>query len=256
VVASAAVDLVGAVCLVTGATGGIGRATARRLAAEGASVLLHGRHPPALQDVAQETGGRALPCDLRRESDADRLAAESLEAFGRVDVLVNNAGFGWAGPFSTMDLGRADEMVAVNVGAAVHLTRALLPGMLERGTGAVVNVASIAGHVGVGEEAVYAATKAASIAFSESLRYEVAPRGVRVLVVSPGAVATPFFERRGRPYGRSFPRPVSAERVADALVDALRKDRSQTFVPRWLAFPVWLRGAWPGLYRAAAGRFG
>jgi short-subunit dehydrogenase len=128
--------------------------------------------------------------------------------------------------------------------------------MLERGRGAVVNVSSIAGHVGVKEEAVYASTKAGLIGFSESLRYELKGSGVSVSTVSPAAVSTPFFERRGRPYGRTFPRQIPPERVAQAVVKAIGSGRGQVLVPRWMAFPVWLRGALPGLYRGLARRFG
>ena len=155
-----------------------------------------------------------------------------------------------------MELSRAEDIVAVNLSGALRLTRLLLPAMVDRGVGAIVNVASIAGHVGVRDEAVYSATKAGLIAFSESLRYEVGGAGVRVLVVSAGPVATAFFDRRTRPYDRRFPRPVSADRVATALVRGLRGDRAQVYVPRWLSFAAWLRGAWPGIYRRAAGRYG
>jgi short-subunit dehydrogenase len=144
----------------------------------------------------------------------------------------------------------------VNLIAPIRLTRALLPGMLQRRRGAVVNVSSIAGHVGVREEAVYASTKAGMIGFSESLRYELRGTGIRVSVVSPGVVDTAFFERRGRSYQRKFPRPIAPERVAQSVVRAVRGGTEQVYVPRWMAFPAWLRGAWPGLYRALAGRFG
>jgi short-subunit dehydrogenase len=128
--------------------------------------------------------------------------------------------------------------------------------MVDRGVGHVVNVASIAGHVGVRFEAVYSATKAGLIAFSESLRYELASSGVGVTVVSPGAVRTAFFEREGRPYDRSFPRPVGPERVARAVIRAVERDRPQVFIPRWMAFPAWFHGAWPSLYRRLAARYG
>jgi len=219
-------------------------------------VVAHGRDADALGRVAEATGGRAVTADLGSPAEVDRLAADASAAFGRIDILINNAGVGWAGSFANMDPAVARDMIAVNVDSPVRLTRALLPPMLERGSGAIVNVASIAGHVGVRNEAVYSATKAALIAFSEGLRYEVSRGGIRVLVVSPGAVATAFFDRRGEPYRRGFPRPISPDRVAQALVWGLRRDRSQVFVPRWLAFPAWLRGAWPSLYRAGAGRFG
>jgi short-subunit dehydrogenase len=128
--------------------------------------------------------------------------------------------------------------------------------MLERGRGHVVNVGSIAGHVGVPREAVYAAAKGGLAVFTESLRQELAGTGVGVSLVSPGVVDTPFFERRGAPYERRRPRPVGADAVARALVDAIERDRPLVLVPGWLALPARLQGALPGLYRALAGRFG
>jgi uncharacterized protein len=259
-------ELNGAVCLITGATSGIGRATALKLLEPdiGASVIALGRDAGALDELAVAAHKEGRPdnrifgvrADLAEPGDIDLAAQEALSAFGRIDVLVNNAAQGWAGTFADQDPDGADYLVRVNLIAPIRLARAVLPGMLERRLGAIVNVASVAGHVGVKDEAVYASTKAGLIGLSESLRYELMGSGVAVTVVSPGAVRTPFFERRGQPYGRSFPRQIPPERVAEAVARAIRTGRPQVFVPRWMAFPVWLRGAWPGLYRGLARRFG
>jgi short-subunit dehydrogenase len=244
------------VCLVTGASSGIGRATALRLARGGARVVAIGRDQPALDQVAAATSGTVIRADLSKAEDVERAVAEALASMGRVDVLINNAGEGWAGRFVEMDIDRAERLVRTNLLAPVRLTRALLSGMLQRDEGHIVNVSSIAGHVGVRDEAVYAATKAGLIAFSESLRQELAGTKIGVSVVSPGVVATSFFDRRGRPYGRRWPRPISADRVAVAIVAAIRSGKPQVFVPGWTAVPAWLRGAWPWLYRKGAGRLG
>jgi short-subunit dehydrogenase len=175
---------------------------------------------------------------------------------GRVDVLVNNAGVGWAGRFAEMPEPEIARLVQVDLTAALELTRALLPGMAGRGRGHVVSVGSIAGHAGGRGEAVYAACKAALAAFTESLRQEHARSPVGFSVVIPGPVATPFFERRGVPYARGFPRPLPAERVAAANVEALRRERAQVVVPGWLDGPMRLRGALPELYRPLVDRFG
>jgi short-subunit dehydrogenase len=127
--------------------------------------------------------------------------------------------------------------------------------MLARGRGRIVFVTSIAGRTGVAGEAVYAATKAGVDAFADSLRFELHGTGVGVAVVVPGVVQTAFFERRGRPYGRTSPRPVPPDRVAAAVLRAVTTD-GDFYVPRWLRVPVALRGAAPGLYRALATRFG
>jgi len=250
------VDLRGAGCLVTGASSGIGRAAAIRLAGAGARIVALGRSRPALDDVAGRTSGTAIVADLTDPDAVDRAVREAREALGRLDVLVNNAGEGWAGPFQDMDPVDAERLLTVNLLAPIRLARAVLPDMLKAGRGAIVNVSSIAGHVGVAQEAVYAATKAGLIGFSESLRYELRGSGVTVGGVSPGVIETPFFERRGRPYDRSFPRPSDPERVAAAIVRAIRSGNAEVFAPAWMAVPARLRGTFPRLYRFLASRFG
>jgi len=245
-------DLSGKAALVTGASSGIGRATAIALSRRGVRVHATGRNQQALEALAEACGAAVLAADLSDPQNIDRLA----DWAGPVDVLVNNAGFGWAGPFTKMDTGTVQELIDVDLAAPIRLSALLVPGMVDRGLGHVVNVASIAGHVGVRFEAVYSATKAGLIGFSESLRYELVGSGVTVSVVSPGAVRTPFFEREGRRYDRAFPRPMGPERVARAIVRAIEGDRAQVFVPRWMGFPAWLHGAWPGLYRRLAAHFG
>ena len=118
-----------------------------------------------------------------------------------------------------------------------------------------MNVGSIASHVPVRGEAVYAATKWGLAGFGESLRSELAGTGVGVTLVSPGVVRTSFFDRRGVPYRRSSPRPVPPGRVASAIVRAVEHEQDDAFIPRWLAFPARLHGTWPWLYRRLAARF-
>jgi short-subunit dehydrogenase len=244
------------VALVTGASSGIGRASAVALARAGARVLAHGRAGDRLAALAAEIDAVPLPADLSDPSAVRGLARAALDTAGRVDVLVNNAGIGWAGPFTGMGDEDVPRLVAVNLVAPIELTRALLPAMLARREGHLMFVGSIAGRMGVAEEAVYAATKAGLDTFAESLRFEVHGTGVAVGVLIPGVVDTAFFERRGQPYERRRPRPLPAGTVADALVRSVRAGTADRYAPRWLRLPVAVRGAAPGAYRRLATRFG
>jgi short-subunit dehydrogenase len=229
------VRLEGSRCLVTGAASGIGRATAAALELAGAQVTAVDR-PDA---------------DLAEPGAAARLAAQ----VGDVDVLVNNAGVGLYGRVAELDPDAARHVLAVDLEAPIELTRTLLPGMLARGHGHVVNVGSIVGLVGRPNEAVYAAGKAGLAIFTESLRSELRGSGVSASLVVPAVVETRFFAERGAPYGRRWPRPVAPERVAAAIVDAIRRDRARVVVPGWLGVAVGLHGAAPRAFRALADRF-
>lgn len=252
------------VALVTGASSGIGAAVARRLAAEGNwHLVLNGRDRTRLERVAldldqsaDDTSAAAFPTDLAEPGADRRLAEYVMDTVGRVDLLVAGAGIGWAGPFDTMPPRAIDEVFSVDVLAPLHLVRLLLPGMVSRGSGRVVLIGSVAGSLGVRGEAVYSAAKAALGTFAEALRYELRGTGVGISHVVPGVVDTPFFERRGAPYARSRPRPVPAERVAEAVWQAVTRDRDEVYVPGWLRLPGQLHGAAPALYRRLAARFG
>lgn len=243
--------IAGSVALVTGASSGIGREVARRLVADGAQVLAHGRDAAALAELD------AIPliADLAEPGAGARLAEAALAAAGRVDILVANAGQGWAGPFAEMPPEIAARLLAVNLAAPIELTGALLPGFRDR-PGYLVFVTSIAGRMGVAGEAVYAATKAGLDSFAESLRFELHGRPVRVGVVVPGVVDTAFFDRRGRPYDRGSPRPIPAGRVADQIVRMIRRDGVEAYSPGWLRLPVAVRATLPGVYRRLGARFG
>lgn len=224
----------GSVCLVTGAAGGIGGAVCDALRAAGAEV--HG--------VDAEL-------DLAAPDGPARVAAARPE----VDVLVNCAGIGLYGDVAALDEDALRRVVAVNLVAPLLLTRAYLPRMLERRRGHVVNVASLVAHLPKRREAAYAASKAGLAGFTRSLHAELRGSGVGVSLVSPAVVSTGFFASRGAPYERRFPRPVPPARVAAAVVDAIRRDRAEVVVPRWLTVPVRLYGAAPGLYRALSQPF-
>ncbi len=239
------------VCLVTGAASGIGRATALALAEAGARVIVSDRPGANLDGLGAES---ALPVDLAVAGAAARLAADAEAALGGVDVLVNNAGIGLYGRVAELAPLDGERLLRVNLLAPIELTRALLPGMLDRGRGHVVNVGSIVGVVGRPNEAVYAASKAGLAIFTESLRAELRGSGPSASLVSPVVVDTGFFDGRGAAYGRRWPRPVPAERIAAAIVGAVREDRAHVVVPRWLTLAVRLHGAAPRTFRGLADR--
>jgi len=243
-------DVAGRTALVTGASLGIGRAVALALARRGARVKATGLEAGPLLELARSCAAGVLAADLGDEDGLERL----IEWVGSVDLLVNVAGFGRYQALADVAAEETREMLAVNLAAPIRLTAALAPGMVERGRGRIVYVASIAGVVGVAHEAVYSATKGGLIAFSESVRYELAGSGVGVTVVVPAVVSTSFFARRGAGYARRFPRPLPPARVATRLVVAIERDLSEVYVPRWTVVPARLRGGLPGVFRHAAAR--
>jgi NAD(P)-dependent dehydrogenase (short-subunit alcohol dehydrogenase family) len=184
-------DLMPPVALVTGATGGIGREVAVRLAREGFSVLVHGRDAARGAEVAAQIvaeGGRArfVAADLTDVAAIENLAAEA----GDVDVLVNNAGFSWFGPTEELDADVFDKMFAANVRSAYYLVAALAPAMAKRGTGSIINLGSMAGQIGLAGGAAYSATKGALASLTRSWAAEFSPRGVRVNTIAPGPAYT------------------------------------------------------------------
>ena len=237
--------------LITGGSSGIGAAVADGLAAAGCRLVVLGRNRDRLDAVARRTGARAVVADLCTPGGLARAA----EVAANVDLLVNSAGLGWAGDLAAMAEPDIDALVALNLTAPMRLTRAALPGMRQRGRGQLVYVSSIAA-VGVGGESVYAATKAGLRAFADSLRLEVAGAGIGVTTLLPGAVRTPFFDHRGLPYDRRFPRQLDAAEVASALLEALDRGDPEVFVPRWLTVAARVRGATPELFHRLAQRFG
>ncbi|MGH3930747.1 MAG: SDR family NAD(P)-dependent oxidoreductase [Pseudonocardiaceae bacterium] len=240
-----------ALALVTGGSSGIGAAVAAVLAAAGYRVVILGRDRARLAAVAAATGADAVLADLATPEGL----AQAADVAAGVDLLVNSAGRGWAGALATMAPDDVDALVAVNLTAPLHLTRAALPGMRQRGRGHLVFVSSIAA-VGVGGEAVYAATKAGLRIFAAGLRQEVTAEGIGVTTLLPAAVRTPFFDRRGQPYDRRFPRQLDPALVASALLRAVEQDRPEVFVPRWLTVAARVQGAMPEVFHRLAQRFG
>lgn len=217
--------------LVTGASAGLGEEFARQLAARGTSLVLVARRRERLEELADELSDRVevevLPADLGHEDGIATVETRLRRVDAAVDLLVNNAGFGLYGPFVEQDEARIRGLIDLNVGTLVRLTRVALPGMVARGGGAVVNIASTAAFQPDPYGAVYGATKSFVLSFSEAIREEVRGTGVRVLAVCPGATVTEFEEVAGVDFDR-VPRLVvmDAERVVRVALRDLGRDRA------------------------------
>jgi 2-hydroxycyclohexanecarboxyl-CoA dehydrogenase len=184
--------LEGRTALVTGGASGIGAATCRRLAAEGARVAVTDLNPEPAREVAAEIGGAGIELDVRSTGSITAAVQAAESEVGPLDVLVNNAGYDEFGFFTTTDEGLWDRVLAVNLRGVIAVTHAVLPGMQERGRGRIVNVASEAGRVGSHGSAVYSAAKGGVIGFTKAVAREAARYGVTSNAVAPGPIETPL----------------------------------------------------------------
>ena len=234
--------------LITGGSSGIGAATAQAFSALGFLVAITGSDKAALDQVSGVTGAVAVPGDLREPGRPRQVVEAAAAALEGLDVVISNAGIGWSGSFASMTDHEIDALLDVNLRAAAHVARAALA-HLRPGTGHLVFVGSIAGLVGVAEEAWYSATKAGVCMLADALRTELRSEGIQVTLLIPGVVDTPYFDRRKVPYQRQFPRPIAAEVVAAAIVHAVEHRRETVVVPGWLGWPARLKGGFPALYR-------
>ena len=190
-------DLTGKRALVTGASGGIGREIAKALAAHGATVALSGTRVGALEETKAALGGGnhpILPCNLSVLDQVDKLVPAAEQALGGIDILVNNAGMTRDNLFMRMKDEEWDEVIAVNLTAAFHLTRAVLRGMMKQRYGRIVGITSVVGVVGNPGQGNYAASKAGLIGMSKALAYEVASRNITVNTVAPGFIGSAMTE--------------------------------------------------------------
>ena len=228
-------EIKGANVVITGASSGIGRATALEFARRGANVVLAARRADLLENVAEQcrsAGVAAVPIatDVSKKEDCAALIARA----GRVDILVNNAGFGILDRIEDARSGDFEAMMATNYFGSVYCTRAVLPQMLERRSGSIVIVASIAGLMGYARMGAYCATKFALVGFAEALRDEVVGRGVQVALVCPGTTETEFFvtAERGKLPGASRLIPgIGPENVARAICASASDGRYRRILP-------------------------
>jgi short-subunit dehydrogenase len=239
------------VALITGASSGIGAAIARELARRGYALVLAARSVGALERLAAElsrAGAPALPVptDVTRPADIERLVRVALARFERIDVLVNNAGIGETrrAPHGAA----ADLTLHTNLLAPIQLTRAVVPTMLSQRSGHIINIASVAAHVGIPGSAGYAASKHGLRGYSEALRRELAPYGISVSVISPGLIRTAMTKRHRLP----MPGPAL---VARAVARLLRHPRHEVVVPGFYRLLIWLNRLLPWLIDWTIARF-
>ena len=215
--------LEGKAALVTGASRGIGRAVAQMLAAAGVGLGLASRSGDdlGLDNVV------ARPCDVRNPADLEGIVGETVDRFGRLDILVANAGVGAYGPFLELSREHLEEMIDVNVKGTLYAVRAALPHLLESGEADLVTIASEAGRRGLPFEAVYCASKFAQVGFTRAMDHELRERGVRCTNICPGGVATDFAMGRGRtPEMPELAGMMSSEDVAEVVLFALTRPRT------------------------------
>ncbi|MCX6396039.1 MAG: SDR family NAD(P)-dependent oxidoreductase [Propionibacteriales bacterium] len=238
----------GATVLLTGATGGIGHAIARRLTAEGAQVVLTGRRTEVLAPLAAELGARSIAADLSVASEVDRLLAET----GPVDVLVANAALPGTGDLATMTTERIDQNLDVNLRTPIMMARALLPQLTARGAGHLVFIGSVSGIVASPGSTLYNATKFGLRGFAAALRQDLHPTGVGVSIVEPGFVRDAgMFVNSGMEVPKGT-RTVSPDQVAAGVVKAIVKNRGEVVVaPVEIRFGARLGSLFPSVNDAA-----
>jgi short-subunit dehydrogenase len=217
-------ELTAKTILLTGASSGLGPHIARRLHAAGAKLLLSARNRAALEALAAETGGsQVLPADLARRGEAERLAGE----VGAVDILVSNAGVPASGALDDLSVEEIDRALEVNLRAGIVLTRLLLPAMLRRGSGQIVLMASMAGHVPGPKTSVYNATKFGLRGFGLALRQELRGTGVGVSLISPTYVSEAGMWAETGMKASAIAGEVSPAEVADAVLKAILRNRRE-----------------------------
>ena len=245
-------EVAGKVAVVTGGASGIGRAMSRRFASSGARVVVTDVNEAPARAVASEISGLAVRCDVGSEDDVRRLVREAESAYGPIDLFVSNAGIATGGdPISTPNEVWSRQW-DVNFMAHVYAARAVLPGMLERGSGYLVHTSSMAGILSSHGNSTYAATKHAVVGFAEWLAFTYAHRGIRVSCLCPLGVRTPMLGDPTGPWAQAAAGTIKEpEEVAEQVLDAIRAERfliltdpiAQEWMERKTADPDrWLRG--------------
>lgn len=253
-----AINLKGKVVLITGASSGFGQDAARLFAAEGASVVLAARRIERMQSQVKDIhaqGGEAMatPVDVTNQADIQNMVKSVIENYHQIDILFNNAGFGRLDWLENLDLARDIEtQIAVNLTGLIEVTRAVLPHMLERNSGHIINMSSVAGWLAAPTYSVYSATKFGVRGFTDALRREVGPRGIHVSGIYPGPAITEFSEHTGKSsIKKNIKVPgfvaMSSEYVARQVVAIAKRPRRSLVLPWWFVPLIWLDRAFPSI---------
>lgn len=248
-------EFTGQVILITGASSGIGKQLAVDFAVRGATVVGCGRSIARLKETLKEvrrTSPRSIMigCDVSDREQVRGMIAKVLADYGKIDVLINNAGVGMRQPFVDMSLDMVEQIMRINYLGAVYCAHEALPSMIARGAGHIINISSGAGRIATLNMAAYCGSKFALNGWSESLYHELKPLGVKVSIICPGPVQTEF----NRDFRSSEPKApanliVSTEAVCREVVRALEKNKFEIILPRWLALVCTFQRLAPGLFR-------
>lgn len=237
--------------VITGASSGIGKSSAIEFAKKGAEIALVARRKEKLAQVEQKlskfgTKVKSIPCDVSDKAQVNMMANQVIESFGKIDVLVNNAGFAIYGLVTKLSIEEIEAQMATNYFGMVYCTKNFLPRMLEQNSGHIVNVASVAASFGLPGIASYCASKFAMLGFSEGLRHELHGTRVGVTVVSPIMVRTNFFDHESF---ENMPKysatSLSSQTVAKAVVRAANSPRLEIIVPGFVRGAVWAKHTIP-----------
>ena len=256
-------QLSGKIAVITGASMGIGEALARLFVDEGATVVLTSRDLPRVEAARARIGHPektlALACDVRNREEIDRVLSLTLHNFGRVDIWVNNAGHGMNDSVELMDRDAYRRMFDVNLFGAIDGMQAAIPAMKRQGSGTIINISSVAGHIPLPFAAAYSATKFAINAIGKGAGVELEGSGVRVMTVCPGYISTNFQAnktqgRDPRRLGSETRGGASAETVAQDILNGYLKGKREVFTPWYYVFAARLYGLFPGLVEKAMAR--
>jgi 2-hydroxycyclohexanecarboxyl-CoA dehydrogenase len=224
--------------VVTGASSGVGEAVSRRLAAQGMHVFALARRAERLEQLAAEGGGRIHPVAVDvTQVEQVRRAISDIEQRGPIDVLINNAGTNRSGEFVTLDWDDIDRILDTNLKGAMYCTRAVLPGMIARKQGRIINIASVAGTRGIATEATYCASKHGMVGFADALAQEVVGHGILVATLCPGGINTPWWRGGDNRYAGDLNQVLQPDELAE-LIEFLLKQPSRTMWKRLIFFPT------------------